>query len=230
MPLRGGREAGEQGRARGGRGAPRAALTISLLAVDHPHQQGRVAGELQGSKRQGCALRSDPAALPYPCPAMPGSAPRLASPRLRARWRQRPPRAHLDEGRDLHRGDHPGGSARTGRRKATGGRRRPLEAGGRWKEGGEAPPARPVTAPPHGSHGAVRPRRLYSPPQQGAARSKISDFKSSGRSVLLAPLQKCPPSLPCSVIANMGSVTRHCAMLTNPTGSPTRSLQAKLLQ
>lgn len=64
VPLRGGGEGGEQGRAPGGRGAPRAALTVSLLAVDHPHQQGRVAGELQGSKRQGCARCSDPAALP----------------------------------------------------------------------------------------------------------------------------------------------------------------------
>lgn len=162
--------------------------------------------------------------LPYPCPAQP-----RASPRLSARWRQRPPRAHLDEGRDLHWGDHPGGSARTGRRKATGGRRRPLEAGGGGRKAGKRRPPPPSRLRLMAAM-APFPPGVCIAPQKGAACSKMSDYKSWGRYVLLAPLQKRPPSLSCSVIANMGSVTRHCAMLTNPTSFPTISLQATLLQ
>lgn len=92
-------------------------------------------GWTAGSKRQGRALRSAAAA------AMPGPA-RPAEVRSRARWRQRPPRPHLDEGRDLHRRDHPGGGT-GGRKRGCGGRRRWMEAEGRLVPRAAVPASRP---------------------------------------------------------------------------------------
>lgn len=49
-----------------------AALTVSLLAVDHPHEQRRVPGELRGARDKG-APRAQPPPPPLPpCPARPG--------------------------------------------------------------------------------------------------------------------------------------------------------------
>ena len=58
-----------------------AALTVSFLAVDHPHKQRRVPGELRKAREKGAPCAQPP--LP-PCPARPAEV------RSGAGWRQGP--------------------------------------------------------------------------------------------------------------------------------------------
>lgn len=151
-----------------------------------------------------------------PCPAQPRASPRLASGRDGGSGRR---------GLTLMRGETCTGGIILAARRGRGGGRQPAEEGGRWRPGGGGRKAGKHRPPVPSWLRLMAAMTLYSTgvciaPQKGPACSKISDYKSLGKAVLLAPLQKCPPSLPCSVIANMGSVTRHCAMLTPQVFQP----------
>lgn len=133
VPLR-----ATQGR---GEAAQGAALTVSLLAVDHPHQQGRVPGELWEAKTRtrpslGSHTLPGPARRVASRPPQPDEATGRTSPQSAAG----PPlgagratrRLYLDEWRDLHRRNHPDGDGAAARNEAqpAAGRKAPPGEGG----------------------------------------------------------------------------------------------------